>query len=199
MPAAPPDLRARLKAALTRRGEDSSDLDLNPNIRVPDRRVLRPAAVLIGVTDTAEVILTKRSPRLRHHPGQVAFPGGAQDACDTTPADCALRETQEEIGLPPAQVEILGSLPMHETVTGFLVTPFVGLVLGPFHERPEAGEVEEVFRVPLAHVTDAGNFRIESRRWQGRRRYFYVVPFGPYYIWGATARMLRTLAARMQP
>jgi 8-oxo-dGTP pyrophosphatase MutT (NUDIX family) len=109
----------------------------------------------------------------------------------------ALREAREEIGLDPAQVEIIGALPMHETVTGFAITPFVGLVRGDWSPIPEAGEVEEVFAVPLHHVLDPARFAIERRQWMGVWRRYYAVPYGPYYIWGATARILRGLAERV--
>lgn len=194
----PSDLRARLIAALSREGGDSSDVDLNPEVRLPPDRVLRPAAVLIPITAEGRVILTKRSPHLKHHPGQIAFPGGKQDAGDPTPVDAALREAEEEIGLPRAGVEVLGTLPCHETVTSFDVTPVIGLVEKPFEMRAEAGEVAEIFSVPLSFLIERDHFRVEGRRWQGRRRYYYVVPYGPYYIWGATARILRALADRMQ-
>lgn len=190
------ELRERLRAALAAPGVDSSDYDLNPETKLPPDRKLRPAAVLMAVTEQKELILTKRSPRLRHHPGQIAFPGGRQDPEDATLADAALRESEEEIALPRDRVELLGHLPPHETVTGFEVTPFVGLVRD-FEPRPELGEVAEIFRVPLGLVLDPANYRIESRHWKGGRRYYYVVPWGPYYIWGATARMLRALAGRM--
>ena len=93
-------------------------------------------------------------------------------------------------------MQILGTLPPHETVTGFLVTPFVGHVYRDFTARPEAGEVEEAFTVPLHHLIDPANYHIQSRRWQGQLRRYYTVPWGPYYIWGATARMLYGLAAK---
>ncbi|WP_377513212.1 CoA pyrophosphatase [Octadecabacter sp. R77987] len=195
-----PDLRQTLLAALSRDGAATSDFDLNPELKLPPDRVLRPAAVLVPiivVRDHPQVILTKRSPRLRHHPGQIAFPGGKQDPGDPTLLDAALRETEEEIGLPRANVEILGELPCHETVTGFHVTPIVGLIRQPFEPRAEAGEVSEVFQVPLSHLLDIANFHVESRIWQGQRRYYFTVPYGPYYVWGATARMLRALADRM--
>ncbi|ROU03097.1 CoA pyrophosphatase [Histidinibacterium lentulum] len=191
------DLRARLLGALARPGETSTDHDLNPDIHLPPNRVLRPAAVLIAVTPDARVILTKRSSRLKHHPGQIAFPGGKRDECDADLGACALREAEEEIGLPRDRVDMLGSLPPHETVTSFLVTPHVALIEPGFTPVPEAGEVDEVFDVPLSHVADPASFRIEGRRWRGRRRRYYAVPWGPYYIWGATARMLRALADRM--
>jgi 8-oxo-dGTP pyrophosphatase MutT (NUDIX family) len=191
---------AAVAHALALRGGDSSDFDLNPDVRLPGGRVLRPAGVLCALQERAgrvDVILTKRSARLKHHPGQIAFPGGKQDPGDASPVAAALREAEEEIGLPRELVEVLGTLPTHETVTSFTVTPVIGRVTADFTERAEAGEVEEVFRVPLAHVTNPANFRIEARRWQGRRRYYYTVPYGPYYIWGATARILRALAERM--
>jgi hypothetical protein len=90
-------------------------------------------------------------------------------------------------------------LPQHETITGFVVTPVLGMVSGDFAPVPEAGEVDEVFTVPLAHVANPANFRIERRRWRGEWRRYYAVPYGPYYIWGATARILRGLADRLSP
>ena len=191
------DLRTRLRAALARPGELSSDHDLNPDIRLPPNRVLRPAAVLIAVTEDSRIVLTMRSSRLKHHPGQIAFPGGKKDPGDPTLVDAALREAEEEVGLPRSRVEILGALPRHETVTSFDVTPFIGLIEGRFDPVPEAGEVAEVFEVPLEFLAKPAHFRIEGRRWKGRRRHYYAVPWGPYYIWGATARMLRGLAGRL--
>ena len=178
----------------------SSDFDLNPGLQLPPGRVLRAAGVLIAVRPGplgAELILTKRSSRLKHHPGQIAFPGGKVDPGDDGPVGAALRESWEEVGLPQNRVTVLGTLPQHETVTGFLVTPVLGVVSGEFTPVPEAGEVAEVFTVPLAHVTNAANFRIERRRWRGEWRRYYAVPYGPYYIWGATARILRGLADRL--
>lgn len=197
-----PETRTQLCAALARHGGASSDFDLNPGTVLPEGRKLREAGVLIAVEAFAgvpQVLLTKRSSRLKHHPGQIAFPGGKMDAADPDVTHAALREADEEIGLPNAAIDVLGHLPIHETVTGFRVTPVIGWVTRPFDIRPEPGEVEEVFRVPLAHVTDPANFLVEGRRWRGTRRHYYTVPWGPYYIWGATARMLRGLAERMQP
>ena len=193
-------VEAGLRAALARPAGPSSDFDLNPGIRPPADKPLRPAAVLVPVwlrDDGPRLILTKRSSHLKHHPGQIAFPGGKVDATDAGPEAAALRETREEIGLDPARVEILGTLPVHETVTGFAITPFVGLIRGPFTPTPEAGEVEEVFTVPLSHVLTPARFAIDCRRWMGEWRRFYTVPYGPYYIWGATARILRGLAERV--
>lgn len=187
---------ARLRDALSRPGGGSSDFDLNPGLVLPPGRVLRQAAVLVPVWG-GRLILTKRASHLAHHPGQIAFPGGKVDASDASHEAAALREAEEEIGLPRDRVEVLGRLSRHETVTGYDVTPVLGLVRDAFDPRPEAGEVEEVFTVPLAHVLDPGNYRIERRLWRGEWRRFYTVPYGPYYIWGATARILRGLAERM--
>jgi 8-oxo-dGTP pyrophosphatase MutT (NUDIX family) len=189
---------ALLRSALALPAGESSDFDLNPAVKLPPGRKLRPAAVLLAVQPGSGVWLTKRSSRLKHHPGQIAFPGGKLDPTDASLQAAALRETQEEIGLPPGNVDILGTLPPHETVTGFLVTPFVGHVRQPFAPRPEAGEVDEAFTVPLEHLVDPRNYSIQARIWQGQTRRYYTVPWGPYYIWGATARMLYGLAARMR-
>ncbi len=190
----------RIRAALARPGRASSDFDLNPETVLPAGRKLRPAGVLaaiVEVQDEMRVILTKRSSRLKHHPGQIAFPGGKQDASDADVTAAALREATEEIGLPAEYVDVLGQLPPHETVTGFMVTPVIGFVKHPFEITPEPQEVAEVFSVPLTHVLDASNFVIEGRRWRGQRRSYFAVPYGPYYIWGATARMLRAWTDQM--
>lgn len=194
------DPLAPVVAALSCTSGASSDFDLNPDFRLPEGRKLRPAGVLAAFVlqdGVPHVILTKRSSALKHHPGQIAFPGGKQDEGDADVVAAALREAQEEVGLDPAQVEVLGTLPTHETVTSFLVTPVLARVTGDFTPRPEPGEVAEVFTVPLAHVCDPARFSVQSRRWRGMRRSYYTVPYGPYYIWGATARILRGLAERM--
>lgn len=194
------DLRTALRRAISRGGRPSSDFDLNADAKSPGIS-LRDAAVLVPIVveDRTEpsLILTKRSSALKHHPGQIAFPGGKIDPEDADIVAAALREGREEIALDPDHVEVLGTLSPHETVTGFNVTPVVGLVSSDFHPQPEPSEVAEVFEVPLTHVLNSENYLIESRRWRGQRRYFFTVPWGPYYVWGATARMLRALADRM--
>ena len=170
----------------------SSDFDLNKDL-YPSGRELRDASVLIPlqiINGIWHVILTKRSSTLKHHPGQIAFPGGKVDAQDASSLDAALRESHEEIGLPPSNVEIIGQLPTHETVTSFLVTPYIGLINSGFVSSPEIGEVSEVFTVPLKHFQDSKNFQIQHRTWNGVDRRYYSIPYGPYYIWGATARMM---------
>ena len=195
-----PDIETRLRAAIDAPGSGSSDFDLNPGVVLPEGRKLRPAAVLIAVSlveSDPQIILTKRSSALKHHPGQIAFPGGKLDPDDADATAAALREAHEEIALPSGLPRVLGTLPAHETVTGFSVTPVLAVLDRAFDPVPERGEVEDVFQVPLSHATTADNFLIQSRLWRGQKRHYYTVPWGPYYIWGATARMLRALAARL--
>jgi 8-oxo-dGTP pyrophosphatase MutT (NUDIX family) len=192
---------SRLQRALQAPPMGSSDFDLNPDARPAAGRVLSPASVLVPLVERGaglNLVLTRRAARLRHHPGQIAFPGGKQDPEDGSALGAALREAREEIGLDPAQVEILGHFDRHETVTHFTVTPFVGLVDPGFVPVADRREVDEVFEVPLGFVLDPGSFQIHGRRWQGAWRRYYVLPYGPHYIWGATARMLKTLSDRMQ-
>ena len=190
-------LKTHLRSALQNPAWGSSDYDLNADRQSFNKNGLRGAAVLIAIQNQdgkPHIILTKRSYALKNHPGQVAFPGGKIDPCDATAIQAALREAQEEIALPSTQVEILGSLPDHITVTGFRVTPVVASIEGSFNPVPEAGEVDEVFRVPFDFLMHPSNYTICKRRFMGHDRRYYTVPYGPYYIWGATARILRAFA-----
>lgn len=179
--------------------DGSSDYDLNPTIKaaLPDRK-LRPASVLIPLIERNNgwnVILTKRASHLKHHAGQVSFPGGKVEVGETG-LIAALREAEEEIGLPRTSVEMIGSLGIHETVTNFTVTPFIGLA-SAFRPVIDTGEVDEVFEVPLNFLMSVENMTIQGRYWQGHLRQYYTIPYGPYYIWGATARMIKVLADRV--
>lgn len=174
----------------------SSDFDLNPEVRLPPGRLLRDAAVLIAVTE-GRVILTKRSSRLKHHPGQIAFPGGKIDATDADAVSAALREAEEEVGLPRAAVEVLGVIDPYETGTGFRVEPVVAMVDPSAPLRPEPGEVEEIFEAPLDFLMDPANLKRHSGEWGGRQRFYYAIPWEGRYIWGATAGMLKSLADRI--
>jgi 8-oxo-dGTP pyrophosphatase MutT (NUDIX family) len=194
----PIDVEALRAALRERAAAPSSDYDLNPGVSLPPGRRLRPAAVLIAVLGDA-VILTKRASHLKHHPGQIALPGGKIDAGDADAAAAALREAREEVALDPGNVALIGTLPPHETVTGYTVTPILARVRAEFDAVPEQGEVAEVFRVPLSFLMDPANYRVEWRRWRGTTRHYYVAPYGPYYIWGATARILKALADRVAP
>ena len=174
------DLFDRLRLA-SGGGAPSSDFDLNPDLH-PKGRVLRGAAVLVAVEETPRgmcLYLTKRASHLKHHPGQIAFPGGKVDATDADPTAAALREAHEEVGLPPASVRVLGTMATHETVTGFNVTPVLGHVRDAFAPVVEAGEVEEAFFVPLSHLLEPANYSIQRRRWLGQWRAYYTVPWGP--------------------
>lgn len=180
----------------TKKVSETSDFDLNSG-STPFGKPLRGAAVLVPLIPRPtglHLILTQRAAALKHHPGQVSFPGGKIEPEDSTAQIAALREADEEIGLSPHMVTPIGSLPAHKTGTGFLVQPFVAKVDPDFHPKPDPNEVAEVFEVPLSHVLTPDNFRIQSRVWQGEMRHYFTVPYGPYYIWGATARMLRMFA-----
>ncbi|WP_111431964.1 CoA pyrophosphatase [Rhodobacteraceae bacterium DSL-40] len=190
-----------LERALAAPRPGSSDYDLNPDARPRRAQPLRPASVLVPLVErgtSMNVILTRRAARLRHHPGQIAFPGGKQDAGDASPLAAALREAHEEIGLEPGDVTVLGTFDAHETVTHFLISPFVGLVSPAFEPRIDRTEVDETFEVPLAFLLDPANLQIHRFRRMGHWRHYYAIPYGPHYIWGATARMLKALGDRVR-
>lgn len=161
---------------------------------------LTPAAVLFPIVERDEgytVLLTQRTAHLKDHPGQISFPGGRVEAADQSAVDTALRETEEEIGLPRRHVEILGFLPEYRTGTGFRVTPVVGRIQPPFELNPDAFEVAEVFEVPLHFLLDPANHQRHSLHYRGALRSYFAMPYGDYFIWGATAGMIRSLGVRL--
>jgi 8-oxo-dGTP pyrophosphatase MutT (NUDIX family) len=158
---------------------------------------LTPAAVLVALIASPqgpEIILTQRTAEMRNHPAQVSLPGGRIEPEDAGPAAAALREAWEEVGLPPEQVELIGCLPHYQTVSDYCVHPFVGWVDGPVELIPDAGEVADIFLVPLAFVLDPDNHARESMLRDGEERSFYVLQYADRRIWGATAGMLVSLA-----
>lgn len=166
-------------------------------------RPLMPCAVLIGLVmrDTLTVLLTRRALTLTDHPGQISFPGGRVDPQDLHPTATALREAHEEVGLQAQHVQPLGHLPTYITGTGFLVTPVVALVSPDFQPQRDAAEVAEIFEVPLSFLMTPAHHRRHEADWAGQRRQFWSMQWaadgpsdeGGYFIWGATAAMLRNL------
>ncbi len=177
------------------------DHDHQPQpIKAPDERAAVPAAVLIGVVPRPEgptVLLTQRAASLRSHSAQVAFPGGRVDAVDGSPVVTALREAEEEIGLPRERVRTLGFLDAYLTGTGYRIVPVVALLEPPFTLTLNAHEVDDAFETPLSFLLDPANHRREGREWKGLYRTYYAMPFGDRYIWGATAGMIRNLYERL--
>ena len=174
------------RAALAREG----------SVRAGRGNELTPAAVLIPLImheNELKILLTQRTAHLHDHPGQISFPGGRSDPQDTSAIDTALREAEEEIGLPSNRVEVLGSLPHYLTITGYQVTPVVSLVDAGHTYEPDEFEVADIFEVPMAYLMNPHHH--EQRMWespQGYRR-FYAMPYENKFIWGATAGMLRNL------
>jgi 8-oxo-dGTP pyrophosphatase MutT (NUDIX family) len=182
-------------AAQAKRG----DLDLDPDLwERAGVRATRPAAVLIAVVDRAEpqVLLTLRT-ELPSHPGQIAFPGGKIDADDGSPAEAAMREAREEIGLARELIEPIGYLDLYLTFSGYRILPTVARVAPDYELALCAAEVADAFEVPLAFLMDAQNHSLLSREWKGVTRKYYAMPFGERYIWGVTAGILRNLYERI--
>ncbi len=156
---------------------------------------LKPAAVLLLIVNHADgpaVVFTQRTAHLSDHAGQISFPGGRCDEDDCDAVATALREAEEEVGIVPARVQILGQMPEYKTVTGYAVTPVVGWAEPPLAYIPDPREVDDVFEVPLGFLLDPRNHRLESALFKGRMRNYWAMPYGERFIWGATAGMLVT-------
>jgi 8-oxo-dGTP pyrophosphatase MutT (NUDIX family) len=170
--------------------------DFNPS----PAATLAAAAVLIAVTDRADpgVILTRRTDTLSRHAGQVAFPGGRIDPEDIDAIAAALREAEEEIGLPRAAVTVIGAADRYRTITNFEVTPVIGVVPPDLLFVPASAEVAEVFEVPLGFVLDSANHIEATVEFQGRNRHYYEITWNGHRIWGATAAMIVNLSRRLR-
>ncbi|WP_375404018.1 CoA pyrophosphatase [uncultured Sphingomonas sp.] len=194
-------LAERLRAALAR-GHDGLDLVAGDHADLAARAAdtLTPAAVLVPITDRADpgVILTQRTASMRTHAGQIAFPGGRIDSGDRDAVAAALREAEEEIGLPPPLVEVAGTADRYRTVTGFDVTPVIGVVPPDLYLRPAEAEVAAVFEVPLGFLLDRANHHRAHMDRLGERRDYWEIRWGEHRIWGATAAMIVNLARRLR-
>jgi 8-oxo-dGTP pyrophosphatase MutT (NUDIX family) len=171
------------------------DNDLNPRMTMPMET--KPAAVLVPLVhrdDDIMVLLTLRTDHLKAHAGQVSFPGGRVEKSDASHEAAALRETQEEIGVPQDRIDLIGQLDTYMTRTGYEVTPVVGFVNPPFNVIPDPFEVADVFEVPLSFLIDPDNHQRMTREDKGAKRQFYAMQYGKHYIWGATAGMLVNLS-----
>jgi len=198
------DLEERLRQRLDPLGaialetaRTRGDNDLNPGWdNHPERR---PAAVLAPIVKRASgwtMLFTERSHETPAHPGQISFPGGRVQAGESA-LETALRETEEEIGLARSFIEPIGAWDRYDTITGFRVTPIVGLVEPGFSLTLDPREVASVFEAPLDFLMNPANHEKRDAQWQGRTRYYYVVPYQNHFIWGATAGMIRALYERL--
>lgn len=180
----------------------AGDFLMNPEFRDwVFERAVKPAAVLIPVVKRADeltVLMTKRTEKLNSHSGQIAFAGGKIDKADGSAVAAALREAREEIGLDPADVEVLGTMPEYFTGSGYRISPVVALVEDGVHLEANPEEVEYIFEVPLAFLMDDDNHVVGSREFGGKQRHYLEMPFGDHYIWGVTAGIIRVFHDRLK-
>ena len=195
-----PSLIERVRAGLLASGSPvlAGDQDFGGFGTAPSG-MLVPAAVLVPIIRAPDprLLLTTRTSHLRNHAGQVAFPGGRIDTGDDGPVAAALREAQEEIGLEPSAVEVMGMGDVYQTGTGYSVQPVVGTIEPGLSLSPNPHEVADLFEVPLDFVLDRRNHLLREAEWKGRLRRYYVIEYDGRMIWGATAGMLVNLASRL--
>ena len=162
-------------------------------------RGITPAAVLVPIVERADptVILTLRPETMRKHPGQISFPGGRIDPGDADEIAAALREAEEEIGLSPTSVEVIGIADRYRTVTGFEVTPVLGIIPPDLPLAPYPGEVAAMFEAPLHYLLNPEHQRVRTADWRGRSRHYYEIEWDGRRIWGATAAMIVNLGRRL--
>ena len=198
----PAELRRRLASPTLRRpAKPPFDGDQDHADRHPAGGRI-PAAVLVGLLARPEgpsILLTQRTAHLKDHAGQISLPGGRIEVTDPDAEAAALREAEEEIGLDPARVELLGPLPTYDTITGFRIHPIVGWIEPPIELAPDPFEVADVFELPLAFALNRDNQQQDSYERDGRRRHFYVLRWQERYIWGATAGILVNFARLLTP
>jgi 8-oxo-dGTP pyrophosphatase MutT (NUDIX family) len=192
-------LAALLRDALERGRSRSPELLAGDVLEEPGLEAT-PAAVLVPVVDRPRptVILTERPKTMRKHPGQISFPGGRIDPGDADAIAAALREAEEEIGLPPGRVEVIGTADRYRTITGFEVTPVIGVVPPDLPLAPHPGEVAAMFEVPLAWLLDPSRHVVRTLDWRGRERRYYEIEWQGRRIWGATAAMIVNLSRRLE-
>jgi 8-oxo-dGTP pyrophosphatase MutT (NUDIX family) len=168
---------------------------------LPEGSPITAAAVLVPLVarpQGVQVLFTQRTPHLEDHAGQISFPGGRVEAGDATREQTALRETEEEIGLAPERIAVIGRLPDYDIPSGFRITPVVGWIEPPFALRPDPFEVAAVFEAPLEYFLDLSRFERREYRFRGRHRHYLAVRYEGRYIWGATAAMLYNLCRMLQ-
>lgn len=196
-------LQQALKHASSKGAGYRSDYDLNPDMKAMKTAdsAGQPAAVLVPLVEREagySVLLTKRAAHLPTHAGQISFPGGKVEDQDKTLEETALREAFEEIMLSPDYVHIIGQLDHYETGTGFMVTPIVAVIDPQYTVKANPDEVDMIFEVPLDFLLDRDNHQKHSQIYKGVERYFFAIPYGDHYIWGATAAMLVNLVDVIQ-
>ena len=175
--------------------DDLHAITLKEGARVTEAAVLVP---LVNRPGQVHLLLTQRTAHLDDHAGQISFPGGRVEAGDASREETALRETEEEVGLPRTAVAVLGRLPNYEIPSGFRITPVVGWIEPPFTLKPDPFEVAGVFEAPLEHFLDAARYQRREFRFRGRHRHYLAIPYEGRYIWGATAGMLYNLCRMLR-